>query len=157
MIRQFLVEDVSGSLIELAYFIDNPEQFWVVMIEDILTSDYEAWFEKAPYYRDPDGMIRFYGEEYEQPEGYQTKAQIYDFSLEEVKERVGYIPPDTFVGYDEYCDFNLKVFVEMARAFNDHQWNAQHPVQYNDFLDILYDAEMIEYDSEGIPRWREGV
>ena len=35
-IKQFLVEDLDGSLIEVSFMEDNPKQIWLVMKSDIM-------------------------------------------------------------------------------------------------------------------------
>ena len=139
-INQFLVEDVNGSLIELSYMCENTEQIWMVMVEDILTPEFETLIGKR---------------EAENDVFPSHPGHFEPITEDEAINQIGYMKPETIIDLDEYSAFNIRVFQEMTKAFEELPWDQNHPLQYFDFLDILQEAEMIEYDDMGIPRFLE--
>lgn len=58
---------------------------------------------------------------------------------------------DQIINNDDYCDITLRVFKEMSITFNELPWNPQEIMIYNEFLDILLESGMIEYNKSGVP------
>lgn len=106
MINQFLVEDLNGCIVEVAYLCSNPKQIWLVMIEDVV-----------PEGCDPDLFYK----------------------------------PDQIMSFNEYSKFSIEVFQELARTYEEMPWDGHVVTTYEDFMSVLSDAEVIEYDSDGHP------
>lgn len=112
-INHFLVQDLDGSIIQVAFLVDNPKQIWLVMKSDVM-----AEWAKTSNMDTADDM---------------------------------WYKPDTIIDFAEYSGFSIKVFQEMAKSFNELEWDRETITEYSVFVDVLREANVVRYNEDGRP------